>query len=291
MFTQCQHCGAVYPVDAKTIAQARGQVRCGHCGGVFNALERLTDQAPINPDSRLPVHVAADMPPVLARAGEPESSADLDGDYSDDEVEYERAHLTADDQKLLRAASERARFAERERAVVPKVAYSYSGAAQKAVEPKRGRFWSLCALVLLTLTLLAQLAMVYRKPLLEAPQVAATVNALSARAGVPLPPIAAPEHIVLLSRSVDKHPSEARALLVNLNLNNQAEFPVRYPWIELKLSDLNGRAVAMRRFAPEEYLAEPARMVQGMAAGDLLAVSLELEDPGQDALAFEFAFR
>lgn len=287
MFTQCQHCGAVYPVDAKTIAQARGQVRCGHCGGVFNALERLTDQAPINPDSRLPVHIAADMPPVLAHAGESEP----DADFRDDEVEYERAHLSIDDQKLLRAASERARFAERERAVVPKAAYSYSGAAQKAVEPKPGRFWSMFALILLSLTLLAQLALVYRKPLLEDARVVSLVNRLSARAGVRLPPIDAPERIVLLSRSVDKHPSEARALLVNLNLNNQAEFPVRYPWIELKLSDLNGRAVAMRRFAPAEYLAEPARMVQGMAAGDLLAVSLELEDPGQDALAFEFAFR
>jgi len=299
MFTQCPHCDAVYPLDAKTIASARGQVRCGHCGGVFNSLERLTDQAPINPDSRLPVHQAADMPPVLARGRDDDNGNDDDDDndddveslFSDRAIEFERANLSADDRGLLRVASERARFAERERAVVPRAVYSHSAASQKARERPPSRFWLLCGLLLLSLTLSAQLAFLYRKPLLKQPQISELLKRASAQAGMVLPPIDEPERIALLSRSVDKHPSEARALLVNLNLSNQADYAVRFPWIELKMSDLNGRAVAMRRFAPEEYLAEPARIKVGMAGGDLLAVSLELEDPGQDALAFEFAFR
>ena len=301
MFTQCPHCGAVYPIDAKTIAKARGQVRCGHCGGVFSALERLTDQAPINPDSRLPVHIAADLPPVLATNHRARPDRDDDDDDSDsdddvadparDEIEFGRIHLSADDQKLLRVASERARFAERERAVVPKAVHSYGGASQKAMAPRGGRFWLWATLLFLSVTLLAELAWVYRKPLLAQPKFSAALSALSARTGITIPPINEPERVVLLSRSVDKHPSETRALLVNLNLNNQADYAVRFPWIELRLSDLNGRPVAMRRFAPSEYLAEPARIAAGMAPGELLAVSLELEDPGQDALAFDFAFR
>ena len=187
--------------------------------------------------------------------------------------------------------TERARFAERERAVVPRAVYGYSAASQKARERPPSRFWLLCGLLLLSLTLSAQLAFLYRKPLLKQPQISELLKRASAQTGMVLPPIDEPERIALLSRSVDKHPSEARALLVNLNLSNQADYAVRFPWIELKMSDLNGRAVAMRRFAPEEYLAEPARIKVGMAGGDLLAVSLELEDPGQDALAFEFAFR
>jgi hypothetical protein len=60
--------------------------------------------------------------------------------------------------------------------------------------------------------------------------------------------------------------------------------------LELRLSDLDERAIAMRRFQPHEYLSDSARIESGMPANTTLPVEFEVVDPGADAVAFEFRF-
>lgn len=95
--------------------------------------------------------------------------------------------------------------------------------------------------------------------------------------------------IQLVSRSIEPHPSVEGALLISATLQNQAEFPQPHPVVEIAMADLSGRAVAMRRFSPAQYLesADPA----GMMPGHLLPLVFEVIDPGRDAVAFEFEFR
>ncbi len=45
MFTQCSKCETVYRLSADTLRAAAGQVRCGRCGEVFNALSRLAEDS------------------------------------------------------------------------------------------------------------------------------------------------------------------------------------------------------------------------------------------------------
>ena len=45
MYTQCSHCETVFQLTAETLRAAGGQVRCGRCGEVFNALARLAEDA------------------------------------------------------------------------------------------------------------------------------------------------------------------------------------------------------------------------------------------------------
>lgn len=45
MFTQCYKCETVYRLSAESLRAAGGQVRCGRCGEVFNALARLAEDA------------------------------------------------------------------------------------------------------------------------------------------------------------------------------------------------------------------------------------------------------
>ncbi len=45
MYTQCSHCETVFQLNAETLRAAGGQVRCGKCGEVFNALARLAEDA------------------------------------------------------------------------------------------------------------------------------------------------------------------------------------------------------------------------------------------------------
>ncbi len=44
MFTQCSKCETIFKLSADTLRSAGGQVRCGRCGEVFNALARLAEQ-------------------------------------------------------------------------------------------------------------------------------------------------------------------------------------------------------------------------------------------------------
>ena len=43
MFTQCVKCETVFKLSAEVLRAAGGQVRCGRCGEVFNALARLAE--------------------------------------------------------------------------------------------------------------------------------------------------------------------------------------------------------------------------------------------------------
>jgi predicted Zn finger-like uncharacterized protein len=45
LYTQCSHCETIFQLTAETLRAAGGQVRCGRCGEVFNALARLAEDA------------------------------------------------------------------------------------------------------------------------------------------------------------------------------------------------------------------------------------------------------
>ncbi len=47
MYTQCPECQVTFKVTAEVLQQARGRVRCGNCGEAFNALDHLSESAPM----------------------------------------------------------------------------------------------------------------------------------------------------------------------------------------------------------------------------------------------------
>ncbi len=56
------------------------------------------------------------------------------------------------------------------------------------------------------------------------------------------------------------------------------------------LSDANGQRLAMRRFQPEDYVADSSARTRGLAGGVTTAMVFEVQDPGQRAVAFAFSF-
>lgn len=98
------------------------------------------------------------------------------------------------------------------------------------------------------------------------------------------------DSLQVLKRSVFSHPSIEDALLINIGFINKASFAQRYPVLEIRLTDRNGRLVVKNSFEPADYLDNWA---QGdmLAAGQQLDVTLDLDDPGNDAMSFELDFR
>jgi predicted Zn finger-like uncharacterized protein len=93
VFTQCSKCETVFRVSASALRAAGGQVRCGHCGEVFNALARLAEDATQYPrgDSSLAMEVRVDDILRSGHAAAPEPSMAAHGARvaADAEVSYD----------------------------------------------------------------------------------------------------------------------------------------------------------------------------------------------------------
>jgi predicted Zn finger-like uncharacterized protein len=106
LYTQCSHCETVFQLTAETLRAAGGQVRCGRCGEVFNALARLAEDATAfstpgesaagSPrESALEMEARADEilhSPAPKRPAEPELAPDGE-DFASGEVEFARLQL------------------------------------------------------------------------------------------------------------------------------------------------------------------------------------------------------
>jgi predicted Zn finger-like uncharacterized protein len=106
LYTQCSHCETVFQLTAETLRAAGGQVRCGRCGEVFNALARLAEDATAfstpgesaagSPrESALEMEARADEilhSPTPKRPAEPELAADGE-DFASGDVEFARLQL------------------------------------------------------------------------------------------------------------------------------------------------------------------------------------------------------
>jgi predicted Zn finger-like uncharacterized protein len=107
LYTQCSHCETVFQLTAETLRAAGGQVRCGRCGEVFNALARLAEDASAfstpgesaaegSPrESALEMEARADEilhSPTPKRPAEPESASDGEG-FASGDVEFARLQL------------------------------------------------------------------------------------------------------------------------------------------------------------------------------------------------------
>jgi predicted Zn finger-like uncharacterized protein len=98
LYTQCSHCDTVFQLTAETLRAAGGQVRCGRCGEVFNALARLAEDASAFPapgESALEMEARADEilhSPMPTRPAPPEAASDGE-DLEATDVEFARLQL------------------------------------------------------------------------------------------------------------------------------------------------------------------------------------------------------
>lgn len=152
-----------------------------------------------------------------------------------------------------------------------------------------GLAWSASAL-LLTLLLGAQLVLAQRAELAADPRWRPALETGCRWFACDLPPAREPQRLQLLAREIGPHPSMPDALLVTATVRNPGPWRQAWPQLELALSDLDGRPLALRRFSASEYLGGNPD-VDALAAGESVIARLELHDPGKTAVAFAFEFR
>lgn len=270
MYSQCPECLTVYKLRAEPLVQGRGRARCGSCGADFDLLATLVDELPKEAFQKLPrLASGTQVPQLNVPALRPQSEQQRELF-----VDFDRSHRAAPRETAPAATSPS--FVHRP--------------ARRRVVRSGGLGWSL-GVVALALLLGAQLAWAYRAPLLEIPRVRAIAAAACARVDCRLPVLSDRRRIALMARDVRPHPSVPNALIISATMANQAPFAQTYPILEITLSDLDEQRIAMRRFTPEMYVHDRDALRRGLAPGATATVSLEVEDPGKHAVAFEFRFR
>jgi hypothetical protein len=85
---------------------------------------------------------------------------------------------------------------------------------------------------------------------------------------------------------VRSHPRYQDALEVSFIFHNDATLPRPFPLVELAFSDLSNNLLANRLFKPQEYLPAELRQLAEMPAQSTVQVTLELEDPGKEAVNY-----
>lgn len=261
MYTQCPECLTVYKVDGAELAAAHGSVRCGHCAAVFDALRTLSLQLPAEPIERLDVHATQHAPPQL---------------------ELPVFRPSPAQPSLFAEAADRARAAER--SSLP----AFAKRRRRARQRRNGAWLAGCALLLLMLA--GEIAWAEQARWIDDARVRGWIDPLCTRLACRLPLRHDAATLELLSRDIRPHPSVPGALIISATLRNDAAFAQAFPTVEITLSDLDEKRIAMRRFQPREYLGDARTMTAGLAPGASTALVFEVADPGKDAVAFEFKF-
>ncbi|MFN3163363.1 MAG: DUF3426 domain-containing protein [Pseudohongiellaceae bacterium] len=91
--------------------------------------------------------------------------------------------------------------------------------------------------------------------------------------------------------SVRSHPAVDNALSVSVEFRNAASFAQRFPIMVLSFNSASNSVIALREFAPDDYLPPALRSRTLLPPQTPVQVNLELMDPGEDAINYTLAFR
>ena len=147
----------------------------------------------------------------------------------------------------------------------------------------------------LFIVLLGQFAYLKREELAKYPAMIPVMEAGCAVIGMMMdcevPEVRDVQAIVIVERNVVSHPNAKNALLINSIIKNDAKFDQKYPDLVLTFSNISQEVLARRTFKPEEYLSKSVDIQKGMKAGVPIKIMLEIVDPGEAAVNFNFDFR
>lgn len=260
MFTQCNHCKAIFRVTMKELTAAQGLLRCGECNTVFDAMKALSTTLP---EERRFIQIEESAPVPL-----PEM--------------YEAALATPPNSIMEKIFPRKKTFSSSD------AEESSHSVAPDNQHNKPSHKFLIIGVSALALLLIMQLLYSSRDWLARMPVTANLTQEACEMLGCTIHTPRDVSKINLLSRNVYSHPNTPGILTISLSIQNDATFAQPYPLIEISFLDQKNELVALRRFTPEEYLKNFQNGL--METGNPRELVLNISDPGQDAIRFQFRF-
>ncbi len=262
MFTQCRGCGEIFPVSVDDLITASAMVRCSSCGAVFNSLDTLSEYKP-NENADLILHDIDNPPPLLNH-------------------EFKESVVERIPNKIRRQTE------ELDDGAIFNVKPDFVADTVTKRSPVLSLFWYGATLGLLVV-LLWQVTASLKDGSLQLPQNKLTENICDYVECFKGAKESNLNQIALVSRSIRQHPGRDNALIITAGIINSDKQTQLFPALQVKMSNLNGEIVAMRRFLPFEYI-DSETISTGMLSNTLIPISIELQSPGKNAVTFEVGF-
>ncbi|WP_244953585.1 DUF3426 domain-containing protein [Xanthomonas axonopodis] len=171
---------------------------------------------------------------------------------------------------------------------LPAPAFARRGMARPRLRAS-GRQWAL--LVGLVGVLGLQIVIADRAHLAANARWRPLVSAACTLARCSLPAWREPEALTLLNRDVRPLPGEAEVLQIQASFRNDARWAQAWPWLQLSLSDADGRVIGTRILSPQEYLGQSPAAQDTLAPGQAVQVAFRVREPAASTAAFSFDFR
>ncbi|PKO25495.1 MAG: hypothetical protein CVU35_03775 [Betaproteobacteria bacterium HGW-Betaproteobacteria-8] len=304
LVTSCPQCDAAFYVTPEQLAAHRGEVRCGKCEHVFNALDRLAEVedeeiveaiAPIAPaePEYIPEESSTPLPEEPSVADDIEIIAEHDEPDFAEEPEFQVAPSEEDEPASDDFGTPEPTPPESATPVFNITDFSVPASASilsptmmdDAAKNKIGRskksgfvkFLIFLFIVVLIALILAQAVYYLRSDIAARwPQTRPYLEQACelVQCKVELPKNA---NLIAIDDS-DLQEDVDRQGLIHLysTLINNAEFSQAYPLLELTLTDTNDKPLLRRTFKPEEYLAAGADIKRGFSAKEEISIKLSL---------------
>ena len=287
MLTRCPSCKTTFRVTTVQLKAKLGQVRCGTCQQIFNALDALVDALP---DQGKPIILAeprAEEITPLASGATPTSTSERSfhsllskEDLPAFSISRKSPELSANDTTQADEPSDTADVPDIEGDVM----------ASLLPTPRRRAWpWAIAG-GLASLVLLVQVAIHYRVEIaVLAPEAKPGLETLCE---ITQCTVDLPSKVELLSIEVsDLHPIDPAVpnrLELSATLRNRAPFAQAWPHLELTITDTTDNAVARRVVAPGEYLsqAKGRDVANGFASQSDSPVSVQLATDGLPASGY-----
>jgi len=253
MFTRCPACHTVHPVNAAMLAQGGGRYRCGKCNKSADALESLFDAWP----------EAGEQAPTTGTLPVFGMSIDL--------TRAKLSRLTPDEAALS----------------------GNEPADDSSPRPSTNRFlraaW-IVGTIAIIVVVMYRLADYQGKPMFDSSGIESTLIDLGLKEAPAGPPFQDLASIHLVSRELKNNPDRPGMLRLSATIVNRAARPQPFPKLAVTLLDAAGYRLNRHDFEPSEYLSQGSMKGAGMAPQAYLPLTLDLADPGAQAVGFELKF-
>ncbi len=297
--TRCSHCDTVFRVTAEQLRARAGQVRCGRCLQVFDALAALQPErgaaepalagasvadAPVAP--ALTPESAAPPGPT-ADTGEGATQAPADGASPPSAIGVQSAQFQPQPQPQPQPH-------EPLSALIPESAAAgdnpFMTPAAAAVPEPRHRVFALASL-LLFLVLAGQVMYAYRGELAASHAVArAWITAACAAAGCMVTLPQRPQQVVIEGSDLEQtDPARPGQIRLTATLRNHAGHAIGFPALDLVLTGSSDHTLARRVFLPADYLPADVDRSAGLAAQAEMTLRLGLDTGDLGASGFRLA--
>lgn len=266
MYTKCPECRAVFRVTTEQLQMAEGLVRCGICDAVFNGSEHIEENHDPN-------------------AVTENWRTQLDHDSKDEQWSNNIPDNAFDDTSDVEQQTDDDALTDTER--VPTVIRDDFGSNTlvKTNSPIQITVFTLGAIAL-AIFFLGQIS--YWQNVDVLPRT--WVNGFCNMAGCGQNNQRDVTAIKMLNRNIYTHPNVKDALMITTSFVNQSPSAQNYPLLAITLLDTQGQIVAIRRFSPKDYLVNKSLADTLMPPNQPIGARLEVLDPGNKVIAYEFEF-